>query len=59
MVRKTVPTSDNKFSALNSAVFMEVVLYSPPGVKLEQPLQAYFRINAEKFWSIRTHINYC
>lgn len=47
---KVIPTSDNKFSALNSAVFSGgSFIYIPPGVKLEQPLQAYFRINAENF----------
>ncbi|MFP6867292.1 MAG: Fe-S cluster assembly protein SufB [Roseibacillus sp.] len=47
---KVIPTSDNKFSALNSAVFSGgSFIYVPPGVKLTQPLQAYFRINAENF----------
>ena len=47
---KVIPSSDNKFSALNSAVFSGgSFIYVPPGVKLEQPLQAYFRINAENF----------
>ena len=47
---KVIPTSDNKFSALNSAVFSGgSFIYVPPGVKLSQPLQAYFRINAENF----------
>jgi Fe-S cluster assembly protein SufB len=47
---KVIPSSDNKFSALNSAVFSGgSFIYIPPGVKLEQPLQAYFRINAENF----------
>ena len=47
---KVIPTSDNKFSALNSAVFSGgSFIYIPPGVKLAQPLQAYFRINAENF----------
>jgi Fe-S cluster assembly protein SufB len=47
---KVIPTTDNKFSALNSAVFSGgSFIYIPPGVKLEQPLQAYFRINAENF----------
>ena len=47
---KVIPTSDNKFSALNSAVFSGgSFIYVPPGGKLEQPLQAYFRINAENF----------
>ena len=47
---KVIPTTDNKFSALNSATFSGgSFIYVPPGVKLEQPLQAYFRINAENF----------
>ena len=47
---KVIPTNDNKFSALNSAVFSGgSFIYVPPGVKLTQPLQAYFRINAENF----------
>ena len=47
---KVIPASDNKFSALNSAVFSGgSFIYVPPGVKLAQPLQAYFRINAENF----------
>jgi Fe-S cluster assembly protein SufB len=47
---KVVPIADNKFSALNSAVFSGgSFIYVPPGVKVEQPLQAYFRINAESF----------
>jgi len=45
---KVIPTGDNKFSALNSAVFSGgSFIYVPPGVKVEMPLQAYFRINAE------------
>jgi Fe-S cluster assembly protein SufB len=47
---KVIPTNDNKFSALNSAVFSGgSFIYVPPGVKVRQPLQAYFRINAESF----------
>jgi len=45
---KVIPVSDNKYSALNSAVFSGgSFIYVPKGVKIEQPLQAYFRINAE------------
>jgi Fe-S cluster assembly protein SufB len=45
-----VPPADNKFAALNSAVFSGgSFIYVPPGVKVAQPLQAYFRINAERF----------
>lgn len=45
---KIVPPADNKFSALNSSVFSGgSFIYVPPGVKITQPLQAYFRINSE------------
>src|SRR5690625_3159788 len=47
---KVIPTSDNKFAALNSACFSGgSFIYVPPGVKVSHPLQAYFRINAENF----------
>lgn len=47
---KVIPIGDNKFSALNSAVFSGgSFIYVPKGVKVKQPLQAYFRINAENF----------
>jgi Fe-S cluster assembly protein SufB len=47
---KVIPIGDNKFSALNSAVFSGgSFIYVPKGVKVAQPLQAYFRINAENF----------
>ena len=47
---KVIPTSDNKFAALNSAVFSGgSFIYVPPGIKVSHPLQAYFRINAENF----------
>ncbi len=43
-----IPSADNKFAALNSAVWSGgSFIYVPPGVRIEQPLQAYFRINAE------------
>ena len=43
-----VPASDNKFAALNTAVWSGgSFIYVPPGVKVETPLQAYFRINSE------------
>ncbi|MGZ8711457.1 MAG: Fe-S cluster assembly protein SufB [Thermoanaerobaculia bacterium] len=43
-----VPQNDNKFAALNSAVWSGgSFIYVPKGVKIELPLQAYFRINAE------------
>ncbi len=41
---------DNKFASLNSAVWSGgSFVYVPKGVKLPMPLQAYFRINAERF----------
>ncbi|MCI0531360.1 MAG: Fe-S cluster assembly protein SufB, partial [candidate division Zixibacteria bacterium] len=43
-----IPAGDNKFSALNSAVWSGgSFIYVPPGVDVKIPLQAYFRINAE------------
>jgi Fe-S cluster assembly protein SufB len=43
-----IPTADNKFSALNSAVWSGgSFIYVPPGVEVDMPLQAYFRINKE------------
>ena len=45
---KIIPPEDNKFAALNSAVWSGgSFIYVPPGVKVDLPLQAYFRINAE------------
>jgi len=45
-----VPVGDNKFAALNSACWSGgSFIYVPPGVKVEMPLQAYFRINAKNF----------
>ncbi len=45
---KVIPPEDNKFAALNSAVWSGgSFIYVPPGVKVDMPLQAYFRINAE------------
>ena len=44
-----VPFADNKFSALNGAVWSGgSLIYVPKGVHLEKPLQSYFRINNEK-----------
>lgn len=41
-----IPYTDNKFAALNSAVWSGgSFVYVPPGVKVELPLQAYFRLN--------------
>ncbi|MCB0310559.1 MAG: Fe-S cluster assembly protein SufB, partial [Bdellovibrionales bacterium] len=43
-----IPPHDNKFAALNSAVWSGgSFIYIPKGVKVDVPLQAYFRINAE------------
>ncbi|HEY8297535.1 MAG TPA: Fe-S cluster assembly protein SufB [Candidatus Baltobacteraceae bacterium] len=43
-----IPIGDNKFSALNSAVWSGgSFIYVPEGVEVKMPLQAYFRINAE------------
>ncbi len=45
---KVIPANDNKFAALNTAVWSGgSFIYVPPGVEVEMPLQAYFRINAE------------
>ena len=45
-----IPFGDNKFSALNSAVWSGgSFVYIPKGVSVDIPLQAYFRINSEKF----------
>jgi Fe-S cluster assembly protein SufB len=46
---KLVPPGDNKFAALNSAVWSGgSFVYIPKGVKVKRPLQAYFRINAQR-----------
>jgi Fe-S cluster assembly protein SufB len=45
---KVVPYTDNKFAALNTAVWSGgSFVYVPKGVKVDIPLQAYFRINSE------------
>lgn len=44
---KTIPAGDNKFAALNTAVWSGgSFVYVPPGVEVKMPLQTYFRINA-------------
>ncbi|MBT8337445.1 MAG: Fe-S cluster assembly protein SufB [Gemmatimonadetes bacterium] len=44
-----IPSADNKFSAMNSAVWSGgSFVYIPKGVELETPLQAYFRVNQER-----------
>lgn len=43
-----IPSNDNKFSALNTSVWSGgSFIYVPPGVHIEMPLQAYFRINTQ------------
>ena len=45
---KIVSNSDNKFAALNGAVFSGgSFIYVPPNTKLDRPLQSYFRINSK------------
>jgi Fe-S cluster assembly protein SufB len=45
---KVIPPTDNKFAACNSAVWSGgSFVYVPKGVKVDLPLQAYFRLNAE------------
>ena len=46
---KIVPPTDNKYAALNSAVWSGgSFIYVPKGVKLKKPVQSYFRINSER-----------
>ncbi|MDE7263304.1 MAG: Fe-S cluster assembly protein SufB [Anaeroplasmataceae bacterium] len=46
---KLVPYTDNKYAALNSAVWSGgSFIYVPKGVKLKKPVQSYFRINSER-----------
>lgn len=48
-----IPIGDNKFSALNTAVWSGgSFVYVPPGVHVEIPLQAYFRINTENMGTV-------
>ena len=45
---KIIPYNDNKFAALNTAVWSGgSFIYVPPGVRVDMPLQAYFRINTQ------------
>ncbi|PIR58777.1 MAG: Fe-S cluster assembly protein SufB [Candidatus Pacebacteria bacterium CG10_big_fil_rev_8_21_14_0_10_56_10] len=45
---RIIPAGDNKFAALNTAVWSGgSFIYVPPGVEVKLPLQTYFRINAE------------
>jgi len=55
-----IPPSDNKFAALNSAVWSGgSFIYVPKGVKAEQPLQAYFRINSENMGQFERTLIIC
>src|SRR5690625_5020948 len=55
-----VPPTDNKFSALNSAVWSGgSFIYCAPGVKLDLPLQAYFRINSENMGQFERTLIIC
>ncbi len=46
---KIIPSGDNKYAALNTAVWSGgSFIYVPKGVKIEKPLQSYFRINSEQ-----------
>src|SRR5690625_4597582 len=55
-----IPPSDNKFAALNSAVWSGgSFIWVPEGVKVEIPLQAYFRINAENMGQFERTLIIC
>src|SRR5690625_5077235 len=55
-----IPPTDNKFAALNSAVWSGgSFIYCPPGVKLDTPLQAYFRINSENMGQFERTLIIC
>ncbi|MHB0956132.1 MAG: Fe-S cluster assembly protein SufB [Pirellulaceae bacterium] len=57
---KVIPPDDNKFAALNSAVWSGgSFIYVPPGVAIEFPLQAYFRINAENMGQFERTLIIC
>jgi Fe-S cluster assembly protein SufB len=57
---KVIPPHDNKFAALNSAVWSGgSFIYVPPGVKIDFPLQAYFRINAENMGQFERTLIIC
>ena len=48
-IGKLVPITDNKYAALNSCVWSGgSFIYVPKGVKLDKPVQSYFRINTER-----------
>ena len=55
-----IPANDNKFAALNSAVWSGgSFIYVPEGVRVEVPLQAYFRINAENMGQFERTLIIC
>ncbi len=55
-----IPPHDNKFAALNSAVWSGgSFIYVPKGVKIDFPLQAYFRINAENMGQFERTLIIC
>jgi len=55
-----VPPEDNKFAALNSAVWSGgSFIYVPEGVRVDIPLQAYFRINAERMGQFERTLIIC
>ncbi|MGH7920387.1 MAG: Fe-S cluster assembly protein SufB [Candidatus Dormibacteraceae bacterium] len=55
-----IPAADNKFSALNTAVWSGgSFIYVPKGVRVEIPLQAYFRINAENMGQFERTLIIC
>ena len=57
---KIIPPNDNKFAALNSAVWSGgSFIYVPENVHVELPLQAYFRINAENMGQFERTLIIC
>ena len=55
-----IPTQDNKFSAMNAAVWSGgSFVYIPPGVHLETPLQAYFGVNQERMGQFERTLIIC
>jgi Fe-S cluster assembly protein SufB len=55
-----IPPEDNKFAALNSAVWSGgSFIYVPKGVKTEVPMQAYFRINSENMGQFERTLIIC
>ncbi len=55
-----IPANDNKLAALNSAVWSGgSFVYVPAGVKVEMPLQAYFRINTENMGQFERTLIIC